>query len=99
MDFDVMRTFVKRTVMVVKARVPSAKVGMLQFTTEVRVEIAPTSEAAEVVGQKVDGMTRMNGGTNLTAPILRVSAQLKHSVVFHTAASLVCAIYVLAHRC
>eukprot|EP00240_Pyramimonas_obovata_P001958 CAMPEP_0118929340 /NCGR_PEP_ID=MMETSP1169-20130426/6369_1 /TAXON_ID=36882 /ORGANISM="Pyramimonas obovata, Strain CCMP722" /LENGTH=451 /DNA_ID=CAMNT_0006871511 /DNA_START=121 /DNA_END=1476 /DNA_ORIENTATION=- len=75
MDFDVMRTFVKRTVTVVKARVPQAKVGMLQFTTEVRVEIAPTSEAAEAVGQKVDGMTRMNGGTNLAAPIL-LSEQL-----------------------
>ena len=72
MDFDVMRTFVKRTVTVVKARVPHAKVGMLQFTTEVRVEIAPTNEGAEAVGQKVDAMMRMNGGTNLAAPILRV---------------------------
>lgn len=71
MDFDVMRNFVKRTVQVIRSRVPNAKVGMIQFTTEVRVEISPTAEDFEAVCLKVDSMARMNGGTNLAAPILR----------------------------
>lgn len=48
------------------------QVGIVQFTTEVRVEVDPSSvELAEVPAQ-VDRMQRMSGGTNLEAPIHRV---------------------------
>mmetsp|Transcript_36846 Transcript_36846/g.69322 ORF Transcript_36846/g.69322 Transcript_36846/m.69322 type:complete len:456 (-) Transcript_36846:566-1933(-) len=76
-DFDVMRSFVKRTVEIIMQRCPEGKVGIVQFTTEVRVEVDPSSvELAEVPAQ-VDRMQRMSGGTNLEAPIHRAEQLMR----------------------
>jgi len=48
---------------------PSAKVGIVQFSNDVRVELQPTCLDADGFNEHVTKMNRMNGGTNISAAI------------------------------
>eukprot|EP00238_Polyblepharides_amylifera_P000133 CAMPEP_0196572212 /NCGR_PEP_ID=MMETSP1081-20130531/2294_1 /TAXON_ID=36882 /ORGANISM="Pyramimonas amylifera, Strain CCMP720" /LENGTH=436 /DNA_ID=CAMNT_0041889447 /DNA_START=140 /DNA_END=1450 /DNA_ORIENTATION=+ len=77
-DFDIMRAFVKNTSTVVTNKCPDAKVGVLQFTTEVRVEVAPEhGRPSEELHQRVDTFPRMSGGTNFSAPLRQVEELMR----------------------
>mmetsp|Transcript_3257 Transcript_3257/g.3652 ORF Transcript_3257/g.3652 Transcript_3257/m.3652 type:complete len:495 (+) Transcript_3257:168-1652(+) len=79
-DFNTMRTFVKTSASCIKDRCPRAKIGVLQFTTEVRVEVAPVDMEVKEMCMSVDRMPRMSGGTNLAAPIRQAETLLRDNV-------------------
>jgi len=53
----------------------NAKVGIVQFSNDVRVELQPVSMSSDHFQAHVTKMTRMNGGTNISAAI-RKAGQL-----------------------
>ena len=76
-DFNAMKGFIRRAGVIFIERHPAAKLGVVQFANDVRVEreltqcgAGKTEEAAvQEWTRAVDDMVRINGGTNMEAPL------------------------------
>uniref|UniRef100_A0A061RJK2 Collagen-related protein n=1 Tax=Tetraselmis sp. GSL018 TaxID=582737 RepID=A0A061RJK2_9CHLO len=74
-DFRHMTSFMAYAWRSIQTTFPEAKVGVVQFSNDVRVEVQPSNLSADDFDTCVAGMNRMNGGTNISAAI-RKAGQL-----------------------
>ncbi|KAK3284257.1 hypothetical protein CYMTET_8085 [Cymbomonas tetramitiformis] len=72
-DFLVMRNYVKMVGVNIIARHAMATISVVQFTTEVQVEIPMMTHSPGDFLTYCDSFARMSGGTNLISPIFKVT--------------------------
>eukprot|EP00197_Chlamydomonas_leiostraca_P002205 CAMPEP_0202858490 /NCGR_PEP_ID=MMETSP1391-20130828/1002_1 /ASSEMBLY_ACC=CAM_ASM_000867 /TAXON_ID=1034604 /ORGANISM="Chlamydomonas leiostraca, Strain SAG 11-49" /LENGTH=572 /DNA_ID=CAMNT_0049537415 /DNA_START=117 /DNA_END=1835 /DNA_ORIENTATION=+ len=89
-DFTEMRRFVGVSAPLLCAALGapgSGKVGVVQFSTEPRVELplAPLPDAPGDLADALEGMVRINGGTNISTAIARAGAMLREAAAAATA--------------
>eukprot|EP00227_Mantoniella_beaufortii_P014972 CAMPEP_0197591384 /NCGR_PEP_ID=MMETSP1326-20131121/13043_1 /TAXON_ID=1155430 /ORGANISM="Genus nov. species nov., Strain RCC2288" /LENGTH=474 /DNA_ID=CAMNT_0043156797 /DNA_START=111 /DNA_END=1531 /DNA_ORIENTATION=- len=91
-DFSTMKAFLRQAGAVFLARHPDAKLGVVQFANDLRVERELTAfnteteaGAVEQWTATVDLLARMNGGTNFAAP-LRKAEKMFGEVPLHLGA-------------
>lgn len=77
-DFRVMTEFILQAALQLVAADPSVQVGVLQFSNDVRVEVAPQAVDGAKFTEAVTTMARMNGGTNIACSVQRAGQLLKH---------------------
>jgi len=74
-DFNNMTSFMQQAWHGISSVCASAKVGIVQFSNDVKVELQPAAMNSEGFQTHVAKMSRMNGGTNISAAI-RKAGQL-----------------------
>eukprot|EP00898_Chlorokybus_atmophyticus_P005802 jgi/Chlat1/6222/Chrsp44S05811 len=82
-DFSTMTRFLKQAVESIKVTHELAKVGVIQFSNEVRIELAPRNITPAEFAQVVDEMARMNGGTNIASPIRKAEKLLREGIPYN----------------
>lgn len=76
-DFAIMSSFVVETAEAVCKAHKDAKLGVVQFSSEARVELAPQAWDRASFGELMSNMGRMNGGTNFAIAIQKAGQLLK----------------------
>jgi hypothetical protein len=76
-DFRTMTQFIGTALASIVAEHPLARVGILQFSNDVRIELQPQAIDREMFDQKLATMTRINGGTNISLAISKAGQLLK----------------------
>lgn len=76
-DFRTMTSFIGAALQNITSSHPLARVGILQFSNDVRVELPPQVVEQEVFDKKLETMTRINGGTNISLAISKAGQLLK----------------------
>ncbi|CAL8468573.1 g8113 [Coccomyxa elongata] len=77
-DFKVMTNFIHTSMTGLMARDVNCKVAVVQFSNDVRVEVAPQYMPLDELKRQLDEMSRMNGGTNIALAIKQAGQLLKN---------------------
>lgn len=84
-DFSTMVNFIRAATSALQDAAPDSKVGVVQFSNEVKVEVPPQVVNEETFHQTMNDMVRMNGGTNIAVAIQKAGQLLKkhcHEMLF-----------------
>jgi uncharacterized protein YegL len=80
-DFSAMTSFIERAAVTFKESVPECKVGVVQFSNDVKVEVQPQPiMELDSFRSAITGMVRMNGGTNIATSIHKAGQLLKKNL-------------------
>lgn len=79
-DFAAMTGFVFKSVKAICAVVPTCKIGVMQFSNDVHVEVPLGAHEEESFGKAMTDMVRMNGGTSVAMAIQTASKHMQSNL-------------------
>ncbi|KAL6781397.1 hypothetical protein ACKKBG_A10990 [Auxenochlorella protothecoides x Auxenochlorella symbiontica] len=76
-DFSCMTSFVTQAIEHLNTQETATQVAVVQFSNDCRLELAPSPIVLDQITNVLEGMYRMNGGTNISLAVQRAGQLLK----------------------